>query len=172
MKKITTAFLLLFSIQFAYAQVQYGHLNYGTLLSVLPETQQADKTLEAYQKDLEAALKVKVEDYKKKYSEVAQKVQDGLLSPGEIAKYEEEFKQTEDQLKFQEIQISEKVAKKRKELLDPIIERANAAINAVAKERGLLMIFDTSIFNAILAATDEADMMPYVLAKLGIDYNK
>ena len=172
MKKNTTFLLLLLIAQLAYAQAQYGHINYGTLLSVLPETKQADKDLEAYQVQLQDDLKAAVEKYKKRYIEINTAIQNGDLSPVQVAKFEEEIKQTENKLKLQELQISDKVGKKRQELLAPILDRAKKAIEAVARERGYVMVFDTSIFNAILSATEESDLMPYVLAKFGITYDK
>lgn len=172
MKKIITVLSLILIAQMAFSQPQYGHINYGTLLSVLPETKKADKDLAAYQTQLQNDLKSEVEKYKKRYLEINKQVQNGDLSPIQISKYEEEIKQKESQLKLQEIQISEKVANRRQELLAPILKRAKEAIAAVAKERGYVMVFDTSIFNAILSATEESDLMPYVLAKFGITYDK
>ena len=172
MKKLSILLFILFIGQLSFSQTQYGHLNYGTLLSVMPETQKADITLETYQNQLQDDLQAKIDQYKARYLEINELLQNGTASPKQIALFEDELKKAESQLKFSEIQISEKVKTKRQELLQPIILRAQDAIQQVAKERGISMVFDTSIFNAILAATDESDLMPYVLAKLGIDYNK
>ncbi len=59
------------------------------------------------------------------------------------------------------------IQKKQQELLTPIIEKAKAAIDKVAKENGYMAIFETGS----LAAFDEAaltDLAPQVRAELGI----
>ena len=57
----------------------------------------------------------------------------------------------------------------RNEMLKPIVARAQTAIDEVAKENGYVMVFDTSIFGAIMYAKDTEDIMPLVKAKLGIE---
>ena len=59
------------------------------------------------------------------------------------------------------------MAKKREELYKPILERVNAAMQAVAKENGYLLVFDTST-NVLLYADEALDVTNLVKAKLGL----
>ena len=65
-----------------------------------------------------------------------------------------------------ERQIQADVAGKRDELLEPIVTSAQEAIAAVAKEKGLLLVFDTSVYGAIMYAADTEDIMESVKAKM------
>ena len=67
-----------------------------------------------------------------------------------------------------EQEVMQKVAKKREDLLRPILDKVDAAVKAVGKENGYGMIFDTSLFNFILSADESEDVMPMVKKKLGI----
>jgi outer membrane protein len=56
------------------------------------------------------------------------------------------------------------MGEKRNEKLAPIVEKAQKAINDVAKEKGIAYVFDSS---SLLTATG-TDLMVDVKAKLGI----
>ena len=68
-----------------------------------------------------------------------------------------------------EQEVSQKIQEKRNELLQPIMEKAQNAINSVAKDQGYIMVFDSSVFNAILFAEESEDIMVFVAAKLGLN---
>jgi len=53
-------------------------------------------------------------------------------------------------------------------LLKPIYEKADIAVQAVGKENGFSMIFDSGAFNVVLFAEDATDVTPLVKAKLGL----
>lgn len=166
MKKISllVSFLLI-TATVSFAQ-KYGHINFGNLISAIPDTKAADTELENYQKQLVSkgqnmavAFQTKVDNYLKTAQSLtpvkAKEIETGLEKERqEILAYE------------QEVQI--KINQKRAELLDPIVKKAQNAINDIAKERGYIMVFDTSIFNAILYAKESEDIMVFVAAKLGL----
>ena len=56
----------------------------------------------------------------------------------------------------------QKVAKKRENLLKPILDKVDAAVKSVGKENGYAMIFDTSLFNFVLSVDDTQDVMPLI----------
>jgi outer membrane protein len=53
-------------------------------------------------------------------------------------------------------------------LLQPIMDKARKAIDEVAKEHGLLYVFDLSQGNPIYTSPESLDMLPLVKAKLGL----
>jgi outer membrane protein len=93
-------------------------------------------------------------------------VQGGNLAP--IRQQEKEQALEADREKIIELQqsVQQKVQAKRQELLEPIVNKVEDAINSVAKENSYMMIFDTSVFNAILFAQDSDDVTELVKAKL------
>ncbi|MEO0732459.1 MAG: OmpH family outer membrane protein [Bacteroidota bacterium] len=165
MSRFLLALLLLLTTVTVDAQ-KYGHVNFGNLLNEMPETDAADKQMEAYQAELVA----EGEAFAKKLNEdflAAQKDAE-TTPPIEMKKIEEDLLRRQQELQRLEQQIPVKLEAKRRELLGPIIEKAKAAIEAVGKEQGFEMIFDSSLFNSVLFTEEGTDLLPAVKAKLGI----
>jgi outer membrane protein len=57
---------------------------------------------------------------------------------------------------------------KRAELLQPLLEKIQNAINAVGKEKGYTYIFDTATGATVYIGTDAVDVTKDVKAKLGV----
>lgn len=166
-----TLFLLLFltlSVVEISAQ-KYGHLNFGNLITIIPDTKAADSQLEAYQKQLVAKGEEMAKAFQADYQAFVTEVQGGGLSPVKQQEKEQELQKKQSEILAYEQEVMQNVNKKRDELLKPIVEKAQNAVNEVAKEGGYLIIFDTSIFNAVLFARDSEDVLPQVKAKLGIN---
>jgi outer membrane protein len=53
-------------------------------------------------------------------------------------------------------------------LIQPVMEKARKAIEAVAKEKGLLYVFDMSQGNPVYASEESLDILPLVKARLGL----
>ena len=158
--------LFLFSATVGMAQ-KYGHLNFGNLLAAMPETQAADKELDAYQKQLVAKGEKMAKDFQNEVQAYFQAAQN--MAPVKAQEREQELQQKQQEILNYEQEVAQKVNQKRQQLLKPIIEKANNVIAQVAKEQGYVMVFDTSVFNAVLFAKDSEDIMVFVAAKLGLD---
>ena len=166
MNKLTVVlsfFILLSTSSFAQ---QYGHLNFGNLLSSMSETKAADSALEAFQKQLVAKGEQKVKALQTKYKEYSGKIEG--VSPNQAKKWEDELTKMQQDIAKYEQEVQQQVVKKRQDLLKPIIEKAQKAIDEVAKEKGYAMIFDSSVFNSILYGAESTDIMIFVTAKLGL----
>jgi len=170
MKKIGlfTLCLLTTTISFTYAQEQYGHLNFGNLVASMPETEAADQELKAYREQLIKEGEQMAEAFQEKYGAFVSAVQAGELSPVQQQERQKALQAEQQKIVQFEEQVVQKVQNKRQELMEPIIAKAEQAINEVAEENGYVMIFDTSAFNAVLFAEDSDDVMPLVKAKLGL----
>ncbi len=53
-------------------------------------------------------------------------------------------------------------------LIQPVMEKARKAIEEVAKEKGLIYVFDMSQDNPIYASEESLDLLPLVREKLGL----
>ena len=160
--------LAFFTLSFSFTvdAQKYGHMNFGTLIASLPETEAADVELQAYQKQLNTDLENRSAAWQKKAQDFFTKVESGQLAPVAQQKEQAALETERNELLAEQQAIPTKVQEKRKELLSPIIGKAEKAINDVAAENGYLMIFDTSIFNAILYAMESDDVTELVKAKL------
>ena len=169
MNKIST-FLLVCSLCFGlntttFAQ-KYGHLNLGNLLATLPATTIADKQLVAEQEKMATAFEAEVTAFKNKYAAAVEAMQKGALTPVQVKQKEEELAKEQETLAKKEQENIQKIQLKRQELLSPILEKVEKAVEAVAKENGYVMIFDTSVMNTILFAEDSDDVLELVKKKL------
>lgn len=168
MKKIILLFTLLVAGTSLFAQ-DYGHCNFGELISQMPETKSSEQELQEYNKTLIDEGEKKAEALQAEYEAYQAARAGGDESPRQLAEREKKITAMQQALAAYEQEAQGKLNKKRNELLEPVINKANAAIEAVAKENGYKLIFDTSVFNAVLFAADSKDVMDLVKAKLGIE---
>lgn len=147
---------------------KYGHLNFGNLVALMPETKSADETLAQYQKQLIAEGEKMVEKFQEDYGEFVKKAQSGTMTPKDQQEKQLALQKRQQEIIAYEQEVMEKVDKRRQELLEPIINKAQQAIDEYAKANGYAMIFDTSVFNAVLYARESDDLLPAIKAKLGL----
>ncbi len=167
LKSISLVFFLTTISNFVHAQ-KFGHLNTGNLLIQVPETKAADDKLKILQDSLVAAGQAHAKAAQAEYMAFAKEYQEGNIPPATAQKKQAEFEQKEQELAQLEQTISGQLAAKRQELLGPILDKLEKAVNEVGKEGGYTMIFDTSVFNAVLFAKDSDDIEPMVKAKMGL----
>ncbi len=147
---------------------KYGHLNSGNLIMSIPEAKNAETELATYRDQLIAGLKKKGEALQADAMKLQQEYDSGALSQVKAQEKQLSLQKRGQDLQQEEIEMGNKVAKKREELLKPILDKIDVALKEVGKEGGYTMIFDTGIFNAVLFLEDKDDVMPLVKAKLGL----
>lgn len=167
MKKITAIALVLFTCLSSalFAQDKFGHIHSEQLLMVMPETADADKAIQEYNQLLEAQVQAMYGEYQTKAGEY--QANEALMT--EIVK-EAKIKEIQDlEMRIQQFQQSsqESIQQKRNEVLAPLLEKAQNAINEVAAENDYTYIFDISL-GSIVFGKESHDIMPLVKAKLGI----
>ena len=160
-----TTLFLTFTCSSLFSQ-KYGYINLGNLVASLPESKAADAELKTYREQLISkgeemakAFQAKVVDYQGKIGEMA---------PVKAKELEVTLQKEQQSILKYEQEVTRKLQEKRNELLKPIVDKATQAIQAVGKENGYTMIFDSSLFNTILYLEEKDDVMPLVKAKLGI----
>ena len=169
MKKMfwMAAFLLLGSMA-VQAQEKYGHLNFGNVVALMPETSASDGKLQTYQDSLVQVGEQQIKNFEAKVQVYSAKVQNGELSPVEQEKQGQALQQEQAALQQLDLYIQQQMGARRDQLLAPIVKKVEDAIKAYAKENGYMMIFDTSSFNAVLYAQDTDDLFEPIKAKLGL----
>ncbi len=166
MQRLLLFLLLCLASLTALSAQKYGHLNFANLLSEMPGTKEAEAELSAFNDELVAAGEQMVKDFQARVQEVEAQVQD--LPPVRVEELRVELTGEREKIARYEQQVGVDLERKRQELLGPLIEETRAATEAVAKEAGYTLVFDTSQFNSVLFAQDSDDLMPLVKAKLGL----
>ena len=156
---------LLFSNQ-VFAQ-KVAHVNSADILASMKESKAAEQQLASYTKQLEKQYKQKVTKADEEYKAVQKKIQNGLLTPKQVSEQEAYFVKKQKDIQTFELSAQQKVEQKRKELLDPILKKAESAINSIAKSKGYTFVLDASL-GYILYAKEKNDLTPAVKTKLGL----
>ncbi len=170
-KLIKSGLLLIFLTAATFSTVtaqKYGHLNSGNLIMSIPEALSAEKELATYRDQLIANLEKKGDALQADALKLQQDYDAGTLSQIKAEERQTALQKKGQELRQEEIEVGNKVAKKREELLKPILDKIDVALKEVGKENGYIMIFDTGIFNALLYVEESDDVMPLVKAKLGL----
>lgn len=168
MRKSSLLFLLLLGTATLATAQKYGHLNLGNLVSSLPETKAADTEVSNYSEQLQKRGEEMASKFQADYLQLLKDVQAGTLSPVQQQEREKALQDQQTKIQAFELDAQQKVAAKREEVLKPILDKVEAAIREVAEEQGYTMVFDTSVFNAILHVEEADDLMDEVKAKLGV----
>ena len=149
-----------------YAQ-RFGYLNSQNLLAEYPEVINADKQLQTYQEQLSKQFEGKAKALEAKFAQYVADMQEGKIPATEAQKTEAALQKERNDILELEQKLAGDVAKKRQELLAPILRKVDDAIREVGKENGFQFIFDESI-GAILFDENAEDVMPLVKSKLGL----
>ncbi len=163
--KICLVAALLVSANLVQAQtLKFAHINTQELIPSMPEYIAAEKEVETQAKGLEQQLTAMQNEFQTKMQEY----QEGMESLTDIVRQakEEDLMNLQQRIQTFNQSASQKIQQKQAELVQPIIEKANKAIEAVAKEQGVLYVFDT---NTLLYKSNQSiDLLPLVKTKLGM----
>jgi outer membrane protein len=146
---------------------KYGYLNSAQLLTELNEIKAADSEIAAYQKQLVSKGEAMVKTFETKYQKYAQEAQSGEFSPVQVQEKEADLAAEQQKIQQYEVEVQGQIAKKREELYQPILDKVKNIVDALGKEKGYTMIFDTST-GALLFADEGEDLMAEVKSRLGM----
>jgi outer membrane protein len=167
MNRIVFTLLITFTTIFSLSAQKFGYVNSSQLLISLPEVKTADASLEAYQKELITKGEQMVKKFETSYSAYMEKVNSGELSKLQMQQQEAGLSQEQQTIQSYEVEVQQKLAAKKQELYQPILNKVQDLVDQVGKENGYTMIFDASI-GGILFAEDGDDLMPMLKQKLGV----
>ncbi|MEM7161295.1 MAG: OmpH family outer membrane protein [Bacteroidota bacterium] len=158
------AFVGTFSIN-AIAQSKVGHVNSQEILAALPERVEAEQKAEAFAKEKENLIQAMVAEYQG----VIAKAQ-GLpetATQTERLSLQNQLVELEERIGKAQQTAQQEIASFEQELVKPMLDRVQNAINAVAGANGFAYILDTSTGVVVFADGGE-DIGPLVKANLGL----
>ncbi len=145
--------------------LKLGWIVSGELLAAMPEKVKADSDIAKYARDFQNQIESMMKEYQTKGQDFQAK--EKTLSD---AIKEVKMKEIQDlQNRIESIQQSakEKVGQRQQELYAPVLDKAEKAIKAVAKEKGFDYIFDQN-GSGMLFGREGDNILSLVKAKLGI----
>jgi outer membrane protein len=166
MKILILSVALLISVNLSAQGPKFGHINTSELLTAMPEREAAQKELQDYAMKLENQLEVMQVEYNTKVQDYLQN-QETFTN---IIKQTKERELQELQNRIQEFQAGaqEDLQQMESRLIQPILQKAEEAIKAVATEKGLIYVFDVSSRVVLYYSNESENILPSVKEKLGI----
>lgn len=165
MKKLVVALSFVLISAASFAQQKIGYINSQEIVGLMPEAKKASADVQAYKKTFEEQMTTMQKELETKFK--AYQDQQKTMSDAMRTAKEKELQDLQSRIGSFEQTANEKIDDKLQELLAPINEKAQKAIEAVAKEKGYTYILDTSA-GAILYALPSDNILDAVKAKLGI----
>ena len=164
--KLTLAVALMMSATSLFAQ-KFGRINTQEIIMNMSETKEMQTNLESFAKELQD----QVESINVEFNNKRQEFQKNYNTYSESVRQlkEKELYELQQRLEDYSQVAQQDYQKRQNELLAPIVEKARAAIDKVAKANGFMAVFDIS--TGAIAYFDEAtltDLAPQVRAELGI----
>lgn len=154
------------SMAFALHAQKFGHVSSDVLVQAMPEYDSAQQKLQNLQQQYEQEIEriqveinKKIEEFNQSEATMSDLIKEAKASEiQELQMRLQNFSQTAQQdLQQQGMRV-----------IQPVMEKARNAINEVAKEHGLIYVFDLSQGNPVYTSEESLDMVPLVKAKLGI----
>ena len=160
MKKLVLMLMLLAPMTMM-AQ-KFGKVNTQTIMQALPDVAKANGELEALQKQKDNELKAMQEEFQRK----ADEYQKGASTMNATAKQQKETELQGLQQKIQQAYQDgqQELQKKSNELMQPIVAKVRAAIDAVGKAGNYTFIFEDGA--AVYTGTNVVDVTKEVQAKI------
>ena len=145
------------------AQTTIAYVDAETLISDMAAYKKAQIDLETYTEQLEAQLKKEQDSFQADYAAVVDSIQKGIITQIQQKQAELRVQQQQQMLQLKAQQAQQQAAKKEAELFQPINDKFNAALKAVATENGYTYIVNK---NMLLLSELGIDATEKVKAKL------
>lgn len=161
------AFIALVSLTANAQDLKIGYTSVEYIITQIPESKQIQADLEAYGKQLENQLQSKQKALQEKY-EVYQKGA-ATMADAIRADKEREIRDLQQQLVDFQKDAEESLLKKENQLLEPLLEKIEKAINEVAKEEGYTYIINSDAGRSaavLLYKKEEFNITDKVLKKV------
>lgn len=168
MKRLLGIILVVFMATTVFAQKDYkfGHINSNELLAAMPERDSARNELQQYSQMLQKEMEAMQTELQTKYTTYLEKQQ----TYSDLVRQSKETEIQEMQQRIQGFQqtAQQDLQQKEGELFQPIMEKAQAAIETVAKANGFTYVFDLGAGGVIYHSEQSIDILPLVKKELGI----
>lgn len=157
---------LLMTAQDGFAQsFKTGHVNRDEIIMAMPDYDTAMQKYNTFGQELTNAMELMQVEYNNKLDQYEKdsKILTEIVKTNKV----QELTDMQNRINNFQQQAQAQLQDKQTELLNPIIERAGVAINAVAKEGGFLYIYDVRTL-VYFDPVKSTDIGPLVKTRLGI----
>tara|TARA_B100001059_G_C17679447_1_gene498886 strand:- start:189 stop:695 length:507 start_codon:yes stop_codon:yes gene_type:complete len=163
-KKLSSIVLVLFSVFTMTAQSKVAHINSQALISEMPEVIEAQAQLEKLQKTYATEIEASMKEYQTKLQTYSADAQNQTEVTNQAR--QKELAGMEQNIQQYQQTASQDIQKKQADLLKPLIDKAKAAIQKVAKAQGFDYVIDATEGGSLILANGK-DLLEEVKVELG-----
>jgi outer membrane protein len=145
---------------------KFGHIDLQELVQLMPERAKAETEFNKFQADLEEVFGEMQQNYQQKLGEL-EKMNAETSEVRRNAKISE-LQELQQRIQNYQVTAQQQLQQKNSELLSPVFDKAEQAIEQVAKEQGLLYVFDMGPRVVLYKSNQSIDILPMVKQKLNI----
>ncbi len=166
MKPLVLLFFAVAAVSASAQNQKFGHIDLQALVQIMPERTAAETQYNAFQADLEEVFGEMQQNYQQKLAEL-EKLGEETSEVKRNAKISE-LQELQQRVQNYQMTAQQQMQQKQAELLEPVFDMAEQAIEEVAKEQGLLYVFDTGTRVVLYKSNQSVDILPMVKKKLNI----
>ena len=159
--KLLLSFVLVLSVSYCVEaqSLKIGYVDSSAVMELLPERAKLEQDLQAYAAELQAEVQAM-------YTEYQNKIQDYQANQATMSNLIRQSKEKEIvdlETRIREFESSADMALQNKqlELVTPLIEKVQNAVNTVGKEKGFTYILDKAV-GAVVYIGDEKPASPMI----------
>lgn len=162
--------LVIFAGRLSSQTLKFGHIDFQQLIIAMPERKTATTSFEKVRSDLESKLLAMQKEYSEKEKEYTALTQSKDPLEAIVKAKFDEIQSLQVRIQTFQQTAQESLQKEETKLMQPLTEKAHKAINEVAKELGLIYVFEeNSPQSSVLYHSEQSiDLITMVKAKLGI----
>ncbi len=150
-------------------QLKIGYTNIEYILTFMPEAKQMEQTLKNYEQKLTEQLSIKQSYAQGKLDTYLKMKEDKKLTPQQDEEMQKELLKLDDEIKKFAQASENDLMMKREELLKPITDKLQKAIDEIAKEEAYIFNSTNSAGVAtILHGPEQFNVTEKIMKKLGI----
>ena len=166
MKQLKTLFIaivMFFGAQVASAQTKVGHIDVSALMTTMPAMKAAEAQLNKLREGYDTEYKKLVTEYQTKAAQYKKEAE----TAGDVLNQTRSQEMQDMGTRIQKYQddASKSLQDKSVELQKPLMEKAQAAIQKVARAKGVQYVLDSTVGSGVLLA-DGNDLIAYVKKEL------
>ena len=167
MKQLKTLFIaivMFFGAQVVTAQTKVGHIDVSALMTTMPAMKAAEAQLNKLREGYDSEYKKLVTEYQTKAAQYQKEAE----TAGELLNQTRSQEMQDMGTRIQKYQddASKALQDKSVELQKPLMEKAQAAIQKVARAKGIQYVLDSTVGSGVLLA-DGVDLLADVKKELG-----
>ena len=164
LKNLFIAIVMFFGAQVASAQTKVGHIDVSALMTTMPAMKAAEAQLNKLRDGYDTEYKKLVTEYQTKRAQYEKEA----ATAGDVLNETRTQEMQDFGSRIQKYQDDAQKALQDKsvELQKPIMEKAQAAIQKVARAKGIQYVLDSTVGSGVLLA-DGTDLLADVKKELG-----